>query len=545
MMKGQNSGEQARLGNVVSGSLARGVEVKLDASISVEDIVVGRYVAIEGEKRRFFGMITDVSLETVDPRVAITPPDISDPFIAQVIAGTATYGKLRVLPMLTIGSDAASILDGPQPAKTVPAHFSEVKLASQRDVELVFGAEDEKRFYVGTPLDMETKVCLDIPEFVKRSNGVFGKSGTGKTFLTRLLLVGMLQKQAAVSLVFDMHSEYGWEGKSEKGHKVKGLKQLFPSKVAIFTLDEESSRRRKVSTDFVVRIGYDEIEPEDIELLRQTLNLTEASTQAVYQLEREFGDRRWLETVLNLNEDDSKQLISRLNIHDSTYRNLRRGLENLRRFSFLVHRATDNSVRRILEYLDRRINVILEFGRFDDFAAYILVANLLSRRIYAKYRENAEREMGGEVAPSHPLVITIEEAHRFLNPEVSSRTIFGRIAREMRKYNVTLLVIDQRPSGIDDEIMSQLGTKIACLLDDERDVDSVLTGTAGKSELKSVLSKLETKQQALIFGHAVPMPVVIKTREYGSAESYKELGFLEAAEMKKKTEKDIEDLWAS
>jgi DNA helicase HerA-like ATPase len=188
--------------------------------------------------------------------------------------------------------------------------------------------------------------------------------------------------------------------------------------------------------------------------------------------------------------------------------------------------------------------VILEFGRFDDFTAYILVANLLSRRIHTKYRENAEREMGGEVAPPRPLVITIEEAHRFLNTEISSRTIFGRIAREMRKYNVTLLVIDQRPSGIDGEVMSQLGTKITCLLDDERDIDSVLTGTSGKSELKSVLSKLETKQQALIFGHAVPMPVVIRTREYGTAESYKELGFLEAAELKKKTEKDMEDLWA-
>jgi len=542
-MTNQNYEEQTRLGVVVSGSLTRGVEVRLDASVSVEDMAVGRYVAIEGSKHRFFGMITDVSLEIIDPRVAITPPDVSDPFIAQVITGTATYGKLRVLPMLTMGGNAASILEGPQPAKTVPAHFSGVKLASQRDVEIVFGAEDEKRFYVGTPLDMETKVCLNIAEFVKRSNGVFGKSGTGKTFLTRLLLVGMLQKNAAVSLVFDMHSEYGWEGKTERGYKVKGLKQLFPSKVAIFTLDEESSKRRKVSTDVVVRIGYDEIEPEDVELLRQTLNLTEASAQTVYQLAREFGDRKWLETLLNLNEDDGKQLISRLNIHDSTYRNLRRGLENLKRFSFLVPRTHENSVQRILEYLDRGINVILEFGKFDDFAAYILVANLLSRRIHAKYRENAEREMGGEVAPSRPLVITIEEAHRFLNPEISSHTIFGRIAREMRKYNVTLLVIDQRPSGIDGEVMSQLGTKITCLLDDERDLDSVLTGTSGKSELKSVLAKLKTKQQALIFGHAVPMPVVIKTREYGTAESYKELGFLEAGELKKKTEKDIEDLW--
>ena len=533
-----------RLGIVVSGSLNKGVEVKLDSSASVEDMAVGRYVTIEGQKRRFFGMITDVSLGVTDQKLALTPPDVSDPFMAEVLAGTSTYGTLHVLPMLTIGGDVASLVEGPQPVKTVPSHFSVVNLASQRDVELVFGSEDERKFYIGTPLDMETKVCLNLEELVKRSNGIFGKSGTGKTFLTRLLLIGMLQKGTAVNLVFDMHSEYGWEGRSEEGRKVKALKQLFPSKVAVFTLDEESSRRRRVSTDFVVRIGYDEIEPEDIGLLSQTLNLTEASVQAVYQLAREFGDKKWIEATLGLEDgDETKQLLTRLSIHDSTYRNLRRGLETIRRLPFLLPHSPDNPVRRILDYLDRGVNVVLEFGRYTDITAYILVANLLTRRIHAQYRERMEKAIGEDIAPPRPLVITIEEAHKFLNPEVASQTIFGTIAREMRKYNVTLLVIDQRPSGIDSEVMSQIGTKITCLLDNERDIDSVLAGVSGKSELKSVLARLESRQQALIFGHAVPMPVVVRTREYGSAESYKDFSSSEETEIRKQAEKDIEELW--
>jgi len=527
-----------RLGIVVSGSLNKGVEVRLDSSASVEDMAVGRYVTIEGKRQHFFGMITDVSLGVIDQKLTLTPPDVSDPFITEVLAGTSTFGTLHVLPMLTISGDVASLLEGPQPVKTVPSHFSSVNLASQRDVELVFGSEDERKFYIGTPLDMETKICLNLEELVKRSNGIFGKSGTGKTFLTRLLLIGMLQKGAAVNLVFDMHSEYGWEGRSEEGRKVKALKQLFPSRVAVFTLDEESSRRRRVSTDFVVRIGYDEIEPEDIGLLRQTLNLTDASVQAVYQLAREFGDKKWIETTLSLEDpEEIKAVLNRLSIHDSTYRNLRRGLETIRRLPFLMPHAPDNPVRRILDYLDRGINVVLEFGRYTDITAYILVANLLTRRIHTQYRERMEKAIGEDTAPPHPLVITIEEAHRFLNPEVASHTIFGTIAREMRKYNVTLLVIDQRPSGIDDEVMSQIGTKITCLLDNERDIDSVLAGVPNKSGLKAVLSRLESRQQALIFGHAVPMPIVIRTREYGSAESYKD--FIPS----KQAEKDIEELW--
>jgi DNA helicase HerA-like ATPase len=529
-----------KLGIVVSGSLTRGVEVRLDSSASVEEMAVGRYVTIEGQKRRFFGMITDISLGVTDQRLTQTPPDVSDPFIAEVLSGTSTYGTLHVVPYLTIGGDVTSLIEGPQPVKTVPAHFSKVRLASQQDVELVFGGEDARKFYIGTPLDMETRICLDLSELVKRSNGIFGKSGTGKTFLTRLLIIGMLQKSAAVNLVFDMHSEYGWESRSEEGRKVKALKQLFPEKVAVFTLDEENARRRRVSTDFVVRIGYDEIEPEDIALLRQTLNLTELAVEAVYQLYRKFG-RHWLQSTLEIK--DTESLPEGLDIHEGTLGNLKRGLATIGRLPFLTSNSPDNVVQQILEYLDRGINVILEFGRYTDITAYILVANLLTRRIHSKYRERMERAIAEDSAPPHPLVITIEEAHRFLNPGIASQTIFGTIAREMRKYNVTLLVIDQRPSGIDEEVMSQIGTKITCLLDNERDIDNVLSGVSGRSELKSVLSKLESRQQALIFGHAVPMPVVVRTREYGSADSYKDFISGNKADIQKQAEKDIEELW--
>jgi DNA helicase HerA-like ATPase len=525
--------QNQRLGIVVSGSLGKGVEVKLDSSASIEDMAVGRFVTIEGQKRRFFGMISEVSLGMTDQKLSLTPPDVADPFIAEVLAGTSTFGTLHVTPTLVIGGDADSLLEGPQPVKTVPSHFSVVNLASERDVELVFGTEDAKRFFIGNPLDMETKLCLDLEEFVKRSNGIFGKSGTGKTFLTRILLIGMLQKSQAVNLVFDMHNEYGWEGTSEKGPKVKGLKQLFSSKVAVFTLDEENSRHRQVSTDFVVKIGYDEIEPADISLLRQTLNLTEQAAEAVYRLRQRFG-KNWLQSTLEMDAEAGKEL----DIHESTFQNLRRGLSTIQRLPFIEPKPPTNAVKAVLEHLDRGTNVVLEFGRYRDITAYILVANMLSRRIYAQYQERMEKAMAEDTTKPTPLVITIEEAHKFLNPEAASQTIFSTIAREMRKYNVTLLVIDQRPSGIDSEVMSQMGTKITCLLDNERDIDSVLAGVSGRNELKSVLAKLAAKRQALVFGHAVPMPVAFQPREYGSAESYREF----TASGKAETE-DLEKLW--
>jgi DNA helicase HerA-like ATPase len=532
-----------KLGMVTAASLDKGIDVRLENMVSVEDMVVGRYVTIEGQKRRFFGLITDVSLAVTDPRLSINPPDIADPFIAEVLAGTNTYGMIHVSPQLTIGGDAESILEGPQPVKTIPKHFSMVRLASEEDMGLVFGKEEEGRFHIGNPLDMEMKLCLNLEEFVKRSNGIFGKSGTGKTFLTRILLIGMLQKSKAVNLIFDMHNEYGWAGTREGSTPVKALKQLFPANVAVFTLDEENSRRRGVKTDFVVKIGYDEIEPEDITLLRQTLNLTEPAVEAVYQLRRRFG-KSWIQSTLELEgTEETKELLDAQNIHESTFQNLKRGLTTIRRLPFIEAHAPVDAVKHVLDHLDRGVNVVLEFGRYRDITAYVLVANMLARRIYAQYQNRTEKAMSGEAAPPTPLVITIEEAHKFLNPEVAGQTIFGSIAREMRKYNVTLLVIDQRPSGIDSEVMSQMGTKITCLLDNERDIDSVLAGISGKSELKTVLARLAPKQQALIFGHAVPMPVAFQPREYGSDRSYAEFQTGGSSRTKEQTEKIIEELW--
>jgi DNA helicase HerA-like ATPase len=529
-----------RLGLVVAGSLTAGIDIKLDGAASVEDITVGRYVTIEGKSKRFLGMITDVSLQVTDPQLTLSPPEAGDPFAAEILTGTSAYGAINVTPYLIIGGEAAAITEGPQPVKTIPSHFSPVNLSSESDIELVFGKEDKERFFIGNPLDMETKLCLNLPEFVKRSNGIFGKSGTGKTFFTRLLLIGMLQKSQAVNLIFDMQNEYGWSGTWEKGHSVKALKQFFPSKVAIFALDETHAAQRQVKPDFIVRIGYDEIEPEDISILRQTLNLTEPAVEAVFTLKRHFG-KDWINRTLAIDSaEDPETILKELSIHEATFQNLKRGLNTIARLPFMQPHVEQKAVEYIMGYLEKDMHVVLEFGRFRDITAYVLVANMLARRIYSRYQDRMEKALAGNSPKPTPLVITIEEAHKFLNPEIASQTIFGTIAREMRKYNVTLLVIDQRPSGIQDEVMSQLGTKIIFLMDNERDIDSVLSGISGKNELKGVLAKLSAKQQALIVGHAVPMPVAFKPREYGSKESYQ--SFV-SSDKGKNMQEEIDELW--
>ncbi len=515
-----------RLGIVVGGSLSRGLEVRLDPQTVVEGLAVGRYVVVHGRTgRKFFSIINDVALDAVNPLIAKTPPDTSDPFIARVHDGTSTFGTIQVTPMLVLERGE----EEPKPVKTIPAHFTPVYTATEEDVSLVFGREEEPGyFYLGDPLEMEgVHVVLDLHRFVERSAGVFGKTGTGKTFLTRLLLAGIIKHQVAVNLIFDMHNEYGWKSQDESRREVKGLRQIFGGgRVSVFTLDAESSRRRGSKVDGVVRIGYEQIEPEDVDSLSDLLALGEVQVGALHFLHRKLG-KRWIARLLDENDplDDLDESLQRSLIHGGTLGAIQRKLGAFRRFDFLKPQVDRDSVQQIIDYLDRGVNVVLEFGRYgNSLEAYILVANYITRRIHDHYVKRKEAAQGGQGEEPRPLIITIEEAHKFLDPAIARHTIFGTIARELRKYNVTLLIVDQRPSRIDQEVMSQIGTRVTCLLDEEADIRAVFAGVAGSGPLREILARLDTRQQALVMGHAVPMPVVVRTRTYGTPEFYAEMG---------------------
>ena len=534
--------EEASLGMVVGGSLSEGLLVRLDSRLSIERLAVGRYIVVEGKSgRRFFGLVTDIALAATNPDLAHQPPDPADGFATEIYGRAVAYGTLHVSPMLMLDPED----EAPRPIKTIPSHFSRVAEATAEDVARVFGAEDEKHLFLGTPLDMEAvHVNLDLERFVERSSGVFGKSGTGKSFITRILLAGIIRAAKASALIFDMHNDYGWAVKDEAGREFKGLRQLFTGgQVSVVTLDEETSRARGSKVDRVLRIGTQQIEPEDVEMLSGLLGLSDVQTGALPFLRRRLGPG-WIDRLLSDAPDEElATMVDDERIVSSTLGAIQRKFEFFRRMGFLVPGAGDDAVDDIFQRLKKGTSVVLEFGRYGNtLAAYILVANYLTRRVHERYVRQKNEAAGKKADEPQPLVIVIEEAHKFLDPAIAGHTVFGSIARELRKYNVTLLIVDQRPSGIDDEVMSQIGTRVTCLLDNEADIRAVFSGVSGAGALREVLARLDTRQQALILGHAVPMPVVVRTRDYDES-FYQWLGAADDGQRKERAKKGSQALF--
>lgn len=506
------------LGNIIAGSLTDGLVMRINPKADLEKLKTGKFVCISGLHNRFFSLITDFKLEVTHPDILLFPPSSDEPLLKKALKTKDIYASASLKPMIMINNQGEVL-----PVKTIPPHFAEVYEASNNDIALIFGDEKEqskKYFNVGTPLDMEAPVCLNLDRLTERSNGIFGKTGTGKTFITRLVLAGLIHNNKAVNIIFDMHSEYGLQARKESATEafVKGLKTLFPDKIAIFSLDPVSTRRRGGMPDLELTINYSSIAVEDIISLDTELNLNSTAYEAAYLIEAKYK-KNWLETLL-ASGDRLKEFAQEIGAHPESIAALYRKLKTIGRMPFIKPGSQENSnqdiMDQMMEYIDRGISIIIEFGNYTSTLSYLLIANIITRRIHDLYMKKTEKFLGSQLKQDEPkkLMITIEEAHKFLNPSAARQTIFGVIAREMRKYYVSLLVVDQRPSGIDSEVLSQIGTKIIAQLNDEKDIQAVLTGVSNSGQLRSILAALETKKQAVILGHAITMPVVIQTREY-------------------------------
>lgn len=513
---------QQQLGTIVSGSLTEGLVMRLAASVNPAHISAGKFVVVGNGECRFFSLITDIALAVTHPDILLFPPQPEETTLASMLQQRDIYATATLKPMLMLAEGSH-----PVPVKTIPAHFAPVYEASAQDIALVFGNEDDPSknyFSIGTPLDMTTPICLNLERLTERSIGIFGKTGTGKTFLTRLILAGVVKQQTAVNLIFDMHSEYGLQARKEgEGLSfVKGLKALFPDQVAIFSLDPASTRRRGGSPDVEITIPYQAIQVEDVLSLQEELNLHATALEAAYLISARYK-HNWLQALLT-HGHAPKEFSEEIGAHPESIAALYRKLKRLERLPFLkpsdgAQAKQSSVIDQMIEYIDRGIHVVIEFGNFTSTFVYLLMANIISRRVHARYIEKTEKFLGSQNKQDEPrrLLITIEEAHKFLNPQTARQTIFSTIAREMRKYYVSLLIVDQRPSCIDQEIISQIGTKIIAQLSDDKDINAVLTGTHNATGLRAIMASLESKKQAVLLGHAVPMPVLIQTREYNEA----------------------------
>jgi DNA helicase HerA-like ATPase len=530
------------IGYIVGGGLKEGFYIRL--TVPADQVQEGSFVVSDSGRFRYYGLVTDLRLGSTDPRFADEKSDRMQPAIQQALLGKTLFTTLQMYPTLLLdrgpelGTPERDVWEtniergvenpGPKPVKTVPAHHTPVRQADEADVAEIFGKDG---FIVGHTIEQGYPVRLDLDRFVQRSSGIFGATGTGKSFLTRMVLAGLMCENVAAALVFDMHNEYAFDDTdTDRQVRVRGLKSIFGQHVQVAALGKGATVGSH-TPDFTLELALSDFRTADITLLAGALNLTDTAAVTLNALVRAFKEGSWFVKFMKLvpgavetDPETGKTTPApnsvafwarRNNVHDSAAEALHRKLKLIYDKPYVVETPSSDAMHSIVDKLENGRHVILSFGAHESNLDYLLVSNILTRRIREHWVRKTEqyKSLGDQPAP-RPLLIAVEEAHKLLNPHLSDQTAFGTIAREMRKYFVTLLVVDQRPSGIDDEVMSQLGTRITGWLGDEDDIRAVLTGLAGREQLRGMLARLQEKEEVLLLGWGVKMPIPIRSRRY-------------------------------
>ncbi len=531
------------IGYMVGGGLKENFRVRL--TVPSQQVQEGAFVVIESGDWLFYGLVVDLQLGATDPRFADERETRLPAEIARLLHGQTLFTNLEVLPALMLergpepGTPAyqrwldaiqAGLRDQPRPrpVKTVPPHHARVRLAGPGDIAEIFGKEEGANFVIGYTREQEHPVRIDLGKFVQRSSGIFGATGTGKSFLTRIVLAGLMHHNVASVLVLDMHNEYGFDDTaSDTGQRVVGLRTKFPSRVRVVGLGEGALIRGQ-PPDFNLEIPMSAIQPADIELLSRELNLRDTTPTTLEALVNTFGREKWFAAFKAMNQEtifdeEGKRVphpdsvaawANEHGVHPMAAEGLHSKLRRVFNKPYIVEQPASDGIAEIIKALEAGQHVVLSFGKHEGDLDYLLVSNLLTRRIRDawEHKTNTYRTSGKD--EPRPLVIVVEEAHKLLNREMAAQTTFSTIARELRKYYVTLLIVDQRPSQIYDEVMSQLGTRISGWLGDDDDIRAVLSGLAGREALRGMLARLQPKEEVLLLGWGVPMPLPVKSRRY-------------------------------
>ena len=401
------------IGYVVGGGLKENLNVRL--TVPSNQVQEGAFAVIESGEWQFYGLVTDLLLGATDPRFADEQSEARLPMqLANLLHGQTLYTNLEVLPALMLergpelGSDdyqawQEEIEAGkrprprPLPVKTIPSHHARVRMANQGDIAEIFGKEEkEGNFVLGYTREQSHPVCLDLDKFVQRSSGVFGATGSGKSFLTRLVLAGMIHYNRASVLVFDMHNEYGFDDTaSDTGEKVIGLRTKFPSRVRVVGLGAGAQIRGQ-TPDFNLEIAMQDIQPEDIELLSRELDLKETTPTTLDALITDYGRDEWFrefrklkigETVLT---DEGKKVpapgsvafwANSMGVNILAAEGLHNKLRRVFNLPYVVEKPAADSISEIIKALEAGQHIVLSFGKHEADLDYLLVSNLLTRRI--------------------------------------------------------------------------------------------------------------------------------------------------------------------
>lgn len=438
-----------------------------------------------------------------------------------------------------------------------PTTGDKVHLVTIKDLDIIYGGyKDSNSITVGNISVSETlDAKIDLDKLIARHCAIVGSTGSGKSNSVSVLLQSIAKRNFPSSrvLVIDPHGEYNDAlskyskvisvNSSEEENKLQIPFWALPFKelIKIFPGNLNDSQLDYIREKVVIE-KIKSIETNNLEIAKEIVTADSPIPFSIKKLWFELDNFERL--TLEKDRITTSEIISQGDIEDlksNEYppaglgtsppfiNNKRKGilsfLDSMRNrmkdssydFLFSPGKYTPDENGKIEEDLDTMflkwlgntlpITILDLSGVPSEIMASI--SGTLLKIIYDGLFWGNNTKVGGK---NQPLFVVLEEAHSYLKSgedSISSRTV-QMIAKEGRKYGVGLLLVTQRPSELDETVLSQCGTMVALRMNNSKDRGHIRS--AVQDELQSMVDLLPSLRtgEALISGEAVKIPSRVK-----------------------------------
>ncbi|MEO6433077.1 MAG: DUF87 domain-containing protein, partial [Sphingomicrobium sp.] len=347
-----------------------------------------------------------------------------------------------------------------------PIPGCEVLPVTTPDMRAIFAASDEPNVEIGTvyPTD-DIRGALYIDPMLSKHFAILGSTGTGKSTSVALILHRISQVSPEGHIVMiDPHGEYS--------AAFKGCGELFNVdnlQLPYWLLNFEEHCEVLLTTDGAER-------QRDGDILAKCLLAARVKGKQAETLGKVTVDSPIPYLLSDLNTIIVNEMGKLDRVGDTLpYQRLKNKLDELKadpRYTFmfsgmLVGDTMGSFVSRLfrLPANGKPISIVDVSGVPSEVTS--VVVSVLARMVF-------DYAIWSRTEAQRPMLLVCEEAHRYVPKDENAngqavRKILERIAKEGRKYGVSLGLITQRPSDLAEGVLSQCGTIIAMRLNNERD----------------------------------------------------------------------------
>ena len=392
---------------------------------------------------------------------------------------------------------------------------------SPLELSTIFNREGEACIDVGR-LQQDNSIIakVRVDDLLSKHFAILGSTGSGKSCTVALVLQAILDANPQGHVVlFDPHNEYS-KSFGDKAEAITGDTLDLPLWIFDFVetcellcsdIEDHAREEEEILHDVILKAKqlFDRSLQKNDVSSQLNLDDLEAELQRSTHISLDSPVPYRIRDVVKLVDHNMGKLENANNL--APYKRLKRRINSIiadPRYGFIFKNQT--SPRPIEDLVGRifRLPVngkpisCLDFSSIPSEMLNIVVS--VVSRLAFELATWSERKL--------PILLVCEEAHRYIPKDRnlgfhSTRRIISRIAKEGRKYGVSLAIVSQRPSELEPSTLSQCSTIFSMRLSNEVDQKFVEAAVPdGATELLSFLPSLGVAE-AMVFGESVNLPM--------------------------------------